>query len=180
MKQKILPKLVVFTLSIILFSGCNKWLENEFHPLPENLYPVYAEGDTFFYKSIVTEDIDTFLVTDFVLDTIFNGSILFERSAAIFGEIVADTVGSEFFYISNEPEKAIFWWDSAYVTLQSTSVPLDTTIQGYDYTNLMVAVALRLDTTTERLHKIYFDWDYGLVKFERNNFDVYELFSRPE
>lgn len=167
-------------MTLILLSGCNKWLDNEFFPLPESLYPAYAEGDTFFYKSIITEDIDTFVVTDFVLDTVFNGSILFERTAAIFGEIVADTVGEDFFYISNETEKAVFWWDSAYVNLSSSSVPLDTTIQGYTYSDLMVASALRQDTTSERLHRIYFDWDYGLVKFEYNNFDIYELFSRPE
>lgn len=180
MKHSIAPKLIVFSLAVILFSGCNNWLENEFHPLPTSLYPAYQEGDTFFYKSIVTEDIDTFLVTDLVLDTIFNGSLLYERTAAIFGEIVADTLGEEFFYISNEPEKAVFWWDSAYVTFVRSTYPLDTTIQSYVYDDLMVAVALRQDTTSKKLHRVYFDWAYGLVKFEYNNFDVYELFSRPE
>ncbi len=180
MKRNILPKLTIFVTIAILFSACNSWLENEFHPLPLSLYPAYEKGDTFFYKSIVTEDLDTFVVSDYVMDTVFNGLILFERTVAIFGQIVSDTFGEEFFYISNEPDAAVFAWDSAYMYFSYGGSPIDTTIQGYDYTNVLSAGAVRLDTISTKLHKIYFDYAYGLIKYEFNNYDSYELFSRPE
>lgn len=179
MKRVIHPTIAILIVSLLLTASCNSWLDNEFHPLPSNHYPAYEKGDTLFYKSIVTEDIDTFLVSDFVIDTVFGGSALLQRSAAIFGELVADTLGDDFFYISNEPFGAVFAWDSASVYFQDLNYPLDTTIQEFNYSNLLIASTSRSDTTSSRLFRIYFDWNYGLVKYVQNNLDSYELFRRP-
>ncbi len=180
MKNRILPKLIIFIAALVIFSACNDWLEHDFHPLPLSLYPAYEEGDTLIYKSIVTEDLDTFIVSQFVLDTLFDGLALYESTAALFSQVVSDTIGEEYFYISNGPKGAVFAWDSAYIYFEYGIAPMDTTIQGFDYSNVLVAVATRLDTISTKLHKIYFEYDYGLIKYEFNNFDSYELFSRPE
>ena len=180
MKRILYTGITTLILSVILLTSCTKWLENEFVPMPSSMKPAYAEGDTFFYKSILTEDIDTFVVSDYIWDTVFNGSILYERSAAIFGEIKADTFSEEWFYISNEPTAAVFSWEPAYVYFANNGIPLDTTIQDYIYTDLMRATSQRLDTTSRELYKIYFDYQYGLVKYVYNNSDSYELFRRPK
>jgi len=180
MKKHILPGIILITLTAVLMSSCTKWLENEFHPLAANLYPIYEEGDTFMYRSTLTEDIDTFVVSEFNLDTVFNGSILFEQTFAAFGQIVADTFGGDFFYVFNYPDGASFIWDSAYVSFVNTIASLDTTIQDFTYNDLLVAASVRSDTISDILYKVYFDWNYGLVKYVQNNLDTYELFYRPE
>ncbi len=180
MKNSILAKLIIFIVALVIFSACNDWLENDFNPLPLSLYPAYEQGDTLIYKSIVTEDLDTFVVSEFILDTLFDGSAYFESTTAILSQIVSDTFGEEFFYISNRPQGAIFAWDSAYMYFEYGILPVDTTIQGFDYSSVLVAVATRLDTISTKLHKIYFEYNYGLIKYEFNNYDSYELFSRPE
>jgi hypothetical protein len=180
MKPNILRNLLFIPLLAILFTGCNKWLDNEFQALSIGQLPTYVKGDTFLYKSIVTEDVDTFLVTDFVMDTMFNGSILFERTGAIFARLVGDTIGDDFFYIANEPNGAMLTWDSAYIYFMNMTAVLDTTMQGFDYSGLYIAEAVRQDTISKKLHKVYFDWEYGLVKYVHNSLDTYELFSRPE
>ena len=180
MKPSILRNLLFIPFLAILVTGCNNWLENEFHPLPIDQLPNYVKGDTFMYKSIVTEDVDTFVVTDFVLDTMFSGSILFERTGAIFTRLVGGTIGDDLFYCGNEPNGAAFNWDSAYIYFNNMTEVLDSTIQGFHYSGLFVAEAVREDTVSKKLHKVYFDWEYGLVKYVNNSLDTYELFHRPE
>ena len=119
-------------------------------------------------------------MSQFVLDTLFDGLALYESTAALFSQVVSDTLSEEYFYISNGPKGAVFAWDSAYIYFEYGIAPMDTTIQEFDYSSVLVAVATRLDTISTKLHKIYFEYDYGLIKYEFNNFDSYELFSRPE
>lgn len=180
MKRNILPKLILIAIFGILVSSCSEWFENEFVPLPTHLYPLYEEGDTFLYRSIETWDVDTFVVSSFVFDTVYNGLVLFERTSAFFLEVVADTFGDDWFYVSNEPNGSFFLWDSDYVHITSSIETLDTTIKYYDYSDLFVVFTPVRDSTSERLHKIYFDWNYGLVKYTYHDLDSYELFSRPE
>lgn len=180
MKLNILPRILFLPLLLILLTSCNKWLDNEFFPLYDARYPAYEKGDTFMYKNIVTEEVDTFVVTNFVLDTLFNGTYLYEQTSTSFGKIVEDTLSDDIFYVGNEPYGAFFVWDSSYVYFSNITDDLDTTIQGFDYSKLYIAEDTRNDSSDTDLHKIYFDWKYGLVKYTYNSLDTYELFYRPE
>ena len=181
MNRTKLPGIVFLIITSLILSSCGGFFDEELVLLPIEKYPAYDKSDTFIYKSIVTEDLDTFVVTDFIMDTVSTGSTLLQVTGAIFTEFEADSLGEDFFYISNEPTGSFFSWgypNSFYFYDGQQS--MDTILQSYEYEGLVSAVSLDEFPEFGALSMLYFDWEYGLVKYDFNDGDSYELFSRPE
>jgi len=55
-----MKKIIILILSVVMIYGCDKY---KYYDIPKNERPLFNKGDTFYYYSSQTQQIDTIIVT---------------------------------------------------------------------------------------------------------------------
>lgn len=176
-------------LLTLVVSSCDDFLEkmdSHYHELPGYMYPEFEFADTFVYKCIQTEVLDTFLATRCELFMEYDGNSTYELFKVELTPFKNEVLMDDIFYIINH-------WAGASVRNNNNSLGFSVVadrsnyiseketveINDIKYREVRILTKENAKGIDSLIYKLWYNFDYSVVKIEMGNEMTHELLRRP-